>query len=200
MLNGRTKTKKGTSEYEQHRRFTFTGKERDPETGYSYFGARYYDCDLSGLFFSVDPMSDKYPSLSPYAYCAWNPLKLVNPDGRTIWLVDEDGTNIQYNPNMELQGGDAVRQQIKSLNGMYSTDLGMELIDVPVGSDGNYFISNESPSRSDAAATIGIENVSVSKKGGNNDIFNLSHELFLAFQFGNGQGVPQYITRLKLIF
>ena len=29
---------------------TFTGKERDAETGYSYFGARYYDSDLSGLF------------------------------------------------------------------------------------------------------------------------------------------------------
>ena len=180
--------------------FVFTGKERDEETGYGYFGARYMDHELMTMWLSVDPKADKYPGLSPYAYCAWNPLKLVNPDGRTIWLVDEDGTNIQYNPNMELQGGDAVRQQIKSLNGMYSTDLGMELIDVPVGSDGNYFISNESPSRSDAAATIGIENVSVSKKGGNNDIFNLSHELFLAFQFGNGQGVPQYITRLKLIF
>ena len=59
----------------------FTGKERDAETGYSYFGARYYDSDLSGLFLSVDPMSDKYPNISPYAYCAWNPVKLVDPDG-----------------------------------------------------------------------------------------------------------------------
>ena len=63
---------------------TFTGKERDAETGYSYFGARYYDSDLSGLFLSVDPMSDKYPSFSPYAYCAWNPLKLVDNDGKSI--------------------------------------------------------------------------------------------------------------------
>ena len=29
---------------------------------------------------SVDPMADKYPGLSPYAYCAWNPVKLVDPD------------------------------------------------------------------------------------------------------------------------
>ena len=27
-------------------------------------------------------MADKYPSISPYAYCAWNPVKLVDPDGR----------------------------------------------------------------------------------------------------------------------
>ena len=58
-----------------------TGKEKDSETGFYYFGARYYDCDLSGLFLSVDPMADKYPSISPYAYCAWNPIKLVDPYG-----------------------------------------------------------------------------------------------------------------------
>ena len=64
--------------------FTFTGKERDAETGFSYFGARYYDSDLSGLFLSVDPMADKYPSISPYAYCMWNPLKLTDPNGMDV--------------------------------------------------------------------------------------------------------------------
>jgi len=60
---------------------TFTGKERDSETGFSYFGARYYDSDLMTGWLSVDPMADKYPSLSPYAYCGWNPVRLVDPDG-----------------------------------------------------------------------------------------------------------------------
>ena len=36
------------------------------------------------MWLSVDPMADKYPSISPYAYCAWNPVKLVDPDGREI--------------------------------------------------------------------------------------------------------------------
>ena len=60
----------------------FTGKEKDEETGYGYFGARYMDHELMTMWLSVDPMSDKYPSISPYAYCAWNPVKLVDPDGR----------------------------------------------------------------------------------------------------------------------
>ena len=56
-----------------------SGKEKDSETGYYYFGAKYYNPDLS-LWLSVDPMSDKYPNLSPYNYCAWNPMKLADPD------------------------------------------------------------------------------------------------------------------------
>ena len=62
-------------------RFTFTGKEKDSESGFYYFGARYYDCDLSGLFLSVDPMSDKYPSISPYHYCHWNPIIQIDQNG-----------------------------------------------------------------------------------------------------------------------
>ena len=77
---------------------TFTGKEKDSETGFYYFGARYYDPSLSGLFLSVDPMSDKYPNLSPYAYCAWNPVKLVDPDGKE-WDKPEDKEKAQKMEN-----------------------------------------------------------------------------------------------------
>ena len=72
-------------------RFLFTGKERDEETGYGYFGARYMDHELMTMWLSVDPMSDKYPNISPYAYCAWNPIKLIDPDGKDVWEVDKNG-------------------------------------------------------------------------------------------------------------
>ena len=64
-------------------RFRFTGKERDDETGYDFFGARYYASSLP-LWLSVDPLADKYPYISPYAYCGWNPIKYVDPNGK--WL------------------------------------------------------------------------------------------------------------------
>ena len=60
--------------------YTFSAKEKDSETLLSYFGTRYYSSDLS-IWLSVDPMSAKYPSLSPYVYCANNPIKLVDPNG-----------------------------------------------------------------------------------------------------------------------
>ena len=65
--------------------YTFSAKEKDTETGYSYFGARYYSSDLS-VWLSVDPMGDKYPSMSPYVYCADNPVKLVDPNGEEVYV------------------------------------------------------------------------------------------------------------------
>ena len=69
---------------------SFTGKERDEETGYGYFGARYMDHELMTMWLSVDPMADKYPGISPYAYCAWNPVKLVDPDGRDVLPTSDE--------------------------------------------------------------------------------------------------------------
>ena len=84
--------------------FTSTGKERDEETGYSYYGARYYDPEISGLFLSVDPMANKYPGISPYVYCAWNPIVLTDPNGDTIKNGYENykdvAEDIQYYQNM----------------------------------------------------------------------------------------------------
>ena len=37
-----------------HERFTFTGKERDEETGHGYFSARYMDHELMTMWLSVD--------------------------------------------------------------------------------------------------------------------------------------------------
>ena len=71
--------------------FDSTGKERDEETGYSYFSARYMDHEILTLFLSVDRYADKYPSISPYAYCAWNPIKLVDPTGDTLDVLNKAG-------------------------------------------------------------------------------------------------------------
>ena len=84
--------------------FTFSAKEKDAETGLSYFGSRYYSSDLS-IWLSVDPMSDKYASLSPYTYCADNPVKLVDPNGEEIddnldkWKYNKDTKKLTWVSN-----------------------------------------------------------------------------------------------------
>jgi RHS repeat-associated protein len=81
-------SQRNTEEFDS--RYKFTAKELDNETNYTYFGARYYDSELS-VWLSVDPMSDKYPSLSPYCYSANNPVVLVDPNGTSISEFDENG-------------------------------------------------------------------------------------------------------------
>ena len=76
-------------------RYKFTDKERDAESGYDYFGARYYASPLYN-WTSVDPLSDKFPQISPYAYCNWNPIKFIDPDGeeKHIFLHPSNDENI----------------------------------------------------------------------------------------------------------
>ncbi|QQS36968.1 MAG: RHS repeat protein [Ignavibacteriales bacterium] len=64
-------------------KYKFTEKERDTESNYDYFGARYYDSEL-GRWLQVDPLADKYPGWSPYNYCLNAPLDLIDPDGMDI--------------------------------------------------------------------------------------------------------------------
>lgn len=52
--------------------------------------------DLS-KWLSVDPLADKYPNISPYAYAAWNPIKYVDPDGKIVQVFDADGVATLYN-------------------------------------------------------------------------------------------------------
>lgn len=47
------------------------------------YGARLYDSPL-GRWHVMDPLCEKYYSVSPYAYCLNNPVKFVDPDGRKI--------------------------------------------------------------------------------------------------------------------
>jgi len=147
--------------YSHKNTFTFTGKEKDAETEYSYFGARYYDSDLSGLFLSVDPLADKYPSISPYAYCAWNPVKLVDPDGSELmenddkwqyntssgcltWLNNEGGRTKQTVEMVHNQGEKCIVDQTVSFSGDITRMFDCSVISPTVDGmvDGGYNIAS----------------------------------------------------------
>ncbi|MBN8568094.1 MAG: RHS repeat-associated core domain-containing protein [Ignavibacteria bacterium] len=66
-------------------KYRFTGKERDIETSYDYFGARYYDSRI-GRWGGVEPKYEKFLSISPYAYSINNSTRYVDSDGRDVGL------------------------------------------------------------------------------------------------------------------
>ncbi|GAA2366310.1 hypothetical protein GCM10010432_23670 [Catellatospora methionotrophica] len=61
------------------RRYRYTGKERDDETGLYYHGARYY-LPWLGRWNSYDPQAHR-PGESTYMYVRGNPIRYHDPDG-----------------------------------------------------------------------------------------------------------------------
>ena len=64
-----------------HTPYQFSGKERDDETGLLYFGARYQDSKY-GIWYSVDPLAEKFANTGSYVFCHDNPINIVDPDGK----------------------------------------------------------------------------------------------------------------------
>ena len=77
------------------KRYRFGGKERDEESGCSYFGARYYASWL-GRWTSADPAAS---TTNLYAFVSGNPINLVDPHGRQevsasdMWNTTKQGWN-----------------------------------------------------------------------------------------------------------
>ena len=79
--------------------YKFNGKELDQETGLYYYGARYMN-PVTSIWYGVDALTEKYPSIGGYVYCAGNPVRLIDPDGKG-WIQTEAG--IYYNPKVHSQ-------------------------------------------------------------------------------------------------
>jgi len=88
--------------------FKYNGKELDRVHGLDWYdyGARRYDPAFC-QFTQMDPLCEQYPHLSPYAYCAGNPVNAIDPDGmRPKWREAIEMADDAYRPSKkELLGG-----------------------------------------------------------------------------------------------
>ena len=78
-----------------HAKKELTSKKSSSE-GRNYYHARYYDPKIA-MWYGVDPLAELHPDISSFAYCANNPVKLIDPDGRD-WIETKKG--IQWNKDV----------------------------------------------------------------------------------------------------
>ena len=106
-----------TNDFQQP--YRFTGKELDRVNGLNMydFGARLFDVAGVPMWTSVDPLAEKYYSISPYVYCGNNPIIFIDPKGMSCSPIynqdgeflgtDDDGLTgdpIAMNDNFFTQG------------------------------------------------------------------------------------------------
>ena len=187
--------------------YSFNAKEKDYESGFHYYGSRYYSSELS-IWNSTDPMADKYPSLTPYNYCANNPVKLIDPNGKEIWIVGDDGNNYQYKKGNlytkngdEYTGDDKFANQVKNdLNTLKDNGMGSEIESLIISSKRHSILNSKKDNTTTPESPDNINN----KIGTSSEIkynpqktdidgwyrepvIGLSHEIKHAFDFDKGE-------------
>ena len=148
--------------------------------------ARHYNSALF-IWLSVDPMADKYPSTSTYVYCANNPVRLVDADGRTWWIG-----GLQYNPGESCPDNvsDFIRDAWNVMNIIYENEVGKVVIDAMNKDLTSFCICEDAHDKiaypcyyiSDKAIYTNYEDY-------HGDLFaSIAHEMFHGYQDLCGQG------------
>jgi RHS repeat-associated protein len=101
------------------KRYRYSGKERDEETGMYYFGARYCAGWL-GRFVSTDPKEIQYFTQSTYVLSANNPVGLVDVNGEGV-----ESTHIDANGKVIaviIDGDNSIYQHQNNADGDTPTE------------------------------------------------------------------------------
>jgi|WetSurMetagenome_2_1015567.scaffolds.fasta_scaffold73248_2 RHS repeat-associated protein len=66
-------------------KYKYNGKELQTQQGLDWYdyGARFYDPELC-QWHAIDPLCEKYYDVSPYVYCAGNPVNIIDTNGKVI--------------------------------------------------------------------------------------------------------------------
>jgi hypothetical protein len=128
-------------------------------------------------------------------YTAGNPVMLVDPDGREIWITGDDGSRIEYKQGMKYDGdNEQIAARVNTLNNMNETKNGKKVLTKLTGSENIYNVISGGEGKKDYATFCGNDDVEgqaggVISTNGNDDNLNvISHEMFHAYQDEMGQG------------
>ncbi|WP_162902876.1 RHS repeat domain-containing protein [Taibaiella koreensis] len=139
------------------KRYRYTGKERDEESGLYYHGARYY---IPWLYrwSAVDPLESKYAGMSSYNYSFNNPVMFNDPsgmEGENIGSWISTPNKMTYNSQVEdadiatkIYGNDAI---VRNPGYTYTSSEGVAIV---LGQNGVYTSNGEQHQAPDDSAFV----------------------------------------------
>lgn len=105
--------------------------------------------DVAGRWMSPDPLSEEFPSWSPYNFVMNNPIRLVDPDGRApfdwiVWTSKKGQQHITYDNNIKdlKQARAGIYKNATKVfadGSAHSADYSQR---VEFASNGNYLVNN----------------------------------------------------------
>ena len=181
--------------------FKFGGKELEREGGADFydFEARRLDFAL-GRFTSPDPLCEQTPEVSPYAYCAADPVNFIDPTGMTIYV---NGT--LYTIGMEYKGDESFTRQIVTILNLIAENGGTKLLqDLQTSSKQYNYVQSKNgqptttPIRDSSGECIGTY-MYIATDGYNEVEVTgyVAHESMHAAQYEHGVGGPYIINEVE---
>ena len=151
-------------------RWRYSGKEEQKAINSTLplidYGARMYDPTIA-RWMSMDPMAEKYYPMSPYEYCANNPIYFVDYHGDSLW-VKNHGNEYQFNNGSFYLNGQKVKAKgfLKSvgraLENIMNTEVGATMIQELTASTNSFTIvrgDDDQFKASDIIKAYGIERI-----------------------------------------
>jgi RHS repeat-associated protein len=149
--------------------YKFGGKELNNFTGSTDFGRRNFDAPL-GRFTSQDRFSEKYYGMTTMGYAAGNPIKFIDVNGDSLWISEGRNKYLYNNGQLSLNGQNYtgqirgfLKETLKALNKISSTEDGVKVLTTLQNSDNNFVIKEgkwsrfEPTNKNDAEAFRAIE-------------------------------------------
>jgi len=201
---GTTSFQSVRSQTETPKRYRYTGKERDEETGLAYHGARYYAPWL-GRWTTCDPSSISDGS-NLYAYLQCSPCMWIDPSGThgeppQLHLIQQTGLRQPVTATATTPGiSQDLRATYQDLGAQWmweSTDVGhpenMSYATTPAGKTSSVYPQESSENRS-LGSTAEKQNVAAARAAGK---FARKDGVDLTAKKGTRYGQPARLEALK---
>ena len=166
-------------------RYKYNGKELDLMHGLKWYdyGARMYDPILL-TWNGIDPLAEKYYSISPYAYCGNNPINRIDPDGMKFLLSNLTDKQLElYNKAIGYLCNNS--QLFSNLYKMLDESDNTFIITLgnPVSSSNNSSIDGQFISNDSGGGKIILSESRMMEDNINETVY--AEEYFHAFQYEN---------------